>query len=89
MGDSFELFGNNPNVGTYSEIKAGFTRPFTIVSPNHRGNCPGLMSTIAKFWSSLVRREAGEFVEEPDGGLLQEGTLTCEGDNRFPLLEPK
>jgi len=48
------------------------------------------MSTIAKFWSSFVRRDAGEFVEEPaDGGLLQEGTLTCEGESRLPLLEPK
>jgi hypothetical protein len=49
------------------------------------------MSTMAKFCSSVVRREAGEFVEDPpaDGGLFHDGTLMCDGESRFPVFVAK
>ena len=44
---------------------------------------------MAKFCSSVVSNEAGEFVDDPDGGLLQgRTTLMCDGDRRFPLAGP-
>ena len=75
-------------LGAYSEMKAGLMRP---LSASHRGNWPGLMSTMAKFCSSVVSMEAGELllVDEPEAGVPpQELTLMWVGESRLPPLPP-